>query len=152
MHIRKAEPSDLQKIVLLKESDQATIFQNRIKEMSEGKALYLVADDNDEVVGHAFLKLYGTPSIPQYPSVDDLAVRIDQRRKGIGTQLLQKCEEIVKEKGFTQMGIQVNPDPTCPAHIMYLKYGFTDVGNRPYVDGVYNGVKDWVVDMVKQIA
>ncbi len=151
MTIRKAHEADLEKITLLKESDQAEAFRKKLKEMESGKALYLVADDNGEVVGHAFLKWYGTPSIPDYPSVEDLAVRLDQRRKGIGTMLLEKCEEIAKEKGFSQLGIQVNPDPTCPAHIMYLKYGFSDVGNKPYVDGVYNGVKDWVVDMVKSI-
>lgn len=152
MTIRKALETDLEKIVLLKESEQAEAFHRKLKETMAGKALYLVAEDNGDVVGHAFLKFYGTPSVPEYPSVEDLTVRTDQRRKGIGTLLLKKCEEIVTEKGFTKLGIQVNPDPTCPAHIMYLKYGFTDVGNKPYVDGIYNGVEDWVVDMVKPLA
>ena len=34
---------------------------------------------------------------------------------------------------------------------LYQKLGYTSLGNEPYLDGVYNGVEDWVIDLVKAI-
>jgi ribosomal protein S18 acetylase RimI-like enzyme len=151
MVIRKAEHKDLAHLTVIKNSDMAELLKKRIKEMEEGKGDYLVAEEGDEVVGHVFLRYYGTPHIPEYPNINDLAVRVDKRGQGIGTALVRECEKLSKEKGYSQIGIQVNPEPDCPAQRLYKKLGYTDVGNKPYLDGVYDGVEDWVIDMVKDL-
>jgi hypothetical protein len=55
------------------------------------------------------------------------------------------------EKGFNKIGLAVNPDENCSAHKLYKKLGFKDTGEKPYVDGVYNGVEDWCIDMEKKL-
>ncbi len=151
MIIRPATKSDYSQLTLINDKKTEDVFKQRLKEMEENKVVYLVADERGEVVGHVLLKYYGLPHIPEYPVIEDLAVRLDQRKKGIGSALIKKCEELAKEKGFGKIGIQVNPDRNCPVRIVYEKKSFVDVGNKPYVDGTYDGTEDWVIDMVKNI-
>jgi adenylate cyclase class 2 len=151
MIIRPATKTDIRFLNIIKNKEMDELFLKRLHEMEDGKSTYLVAEDNGEVVGHVLLKYYGISHLPDFPFIEDLAVRTDQRRKGIGTALIKECEKLAQEKCFDKIGIQVNPDKTCPAHVMYEKLGFKDVGNKPYLDGVYDGVEDWVIDMSKDL-
>jgi len=126
-------------------------LEHRLSETAEGKAQYLVAEKDGKVAGHIFLKFYGKPTATEYPDIEDLYVNPDFRHQGIGESLVKECEKIAKEKGFSQIGIASNPDERCPARLLYKKLEFDVVNNVPYVDGVYEGVEDYVVDLVKDL-
>lgn len=57
--------------------------------------------------------------------VDTLAVEEGYRRKGIGSQLLDKAREIQREKNFDKLELHVN---SCnrEAYEMYRKFGFKE--------------------------
>lgn len=151
MIVREAKETDLNSLSKIRTEKLDELFFKRLEEVRNGKGLYFVAEEEGEAVAHVFLKLYGLKHLPDFPNIEDLSVRIDQRRKGIGTALINQCLKLTKEKGFNKVSIQVNAEPNCPAQIMYKKLGFKDIGTKPYIDGIYNGAKDWVIDMVKDI-
>lgn len=81
--------------------------------------------------------------------MEDLYTREDQRGKGLATKLIKKCEKLVKQKGFNKIGLAVNPDLNENAHRFYIKLGYRHDGKKSSIDGVYDGVEDWVIDLEK---
>lgn len=119
-------------------------------EAEEGKAAYLIAKEGGEIVGNVFIKFYGTPTEP-YPNLEDLYVREDTRGRGVGTALLARSEALVRERGYSRVGLSVNPTLNPRAQALYERLGYRDVGRAPYLSGVYDGDEDWVIDMVKSL-
>ena len=57
--------------------------------------------------------------------VDDLAVKAEYRGRGIGTQLLNRMKEKVRDEHLDGLEFQVNARNTA-ARKMYEKFGFTE--------------------------
>jgi GNAT superfamily N-acetyltransferase len=155
MIICPAHTADVEQLVMLKQprTEEHKVAaekmqSRRLAEAAEGKAAYLVAREGSQIVGHVFVKFYGTPMEP-YPNLEDLYVRGDRRSRGIGTELLSRSECLVREKGYTRVGLSVNPTLNPRAKALYERLGYRDVGGEPYLGGVYDGDEDWVIDMVK---
>ena len=151
MKIRLATIADISAITLMKKIDDQDRYVQRINETSEGRSAYFVAEQAGQIIGQVFLKYYGTKAYPDYPNMEDIYVDEHFRGQGVGTALIKECENLVKEKGFTTIGLSVNPSLNKKAMELYQKLGYTSLGNEPYLDGVYNGVEDWVIDLVKAI-
>lgn len=151
MQIRPATKSDIPAITSMKKIEDQDRYIQRINETNEGKSVYLIAEQDGQVIGQVFLKYYGTKTYPEYPNMEDLFVSEDFRDQGVGTALIKECESRTKEKGFTRVGLSVNPSLNKKAMSLYEKLGYVSLGNEPYLDGVYNGVEDWVIDYVKLI-
>lgn len=48
----------------------------------------------------------GIPSEPDYPNMNDLYVSEEKRGIGIGSKLINEAERIVKEKGYSKVGLK----------------------------------------------
>ncbi len=158
MKIRIAVHTDILQLTELKkpktEGYRKKFAENqtkRLQEMDSGRAIYLIAEEDNQIIGHVFVKFYGSQTEPDYPNVQDLYVDEKQRNKGIGTQLIQEAERLAKEKGYKAISLAVNPTLNQQAKELYEKLGYKRTATEPYVDGVYNGVEDWCVDMVKDL-
>jgi GNAT superfamily N-acetyltransferase len=153
--IRQAKDEDRDRLVVLKHYwgnyPAEEYIEHRLRKMRQGEAVYLVAEHEGRIVGHVFLKFYGTPTAPDYPNIEDLYAHPDFRRRGIATALLRQCEQLAKTHGFTAIGLAAGVDENGPARWLYHRLGYERTGSEPYVDGVYNGVEDWVVDMCKTL-
>lgn len=151
--IRPAAVGDLEPLATLKGGDddaRRARTRYRLEEMRHRRAVYLVAV-TDTIIGHVFLKYGGKASQPDYPDIEDLYVHPDYRQIGVGMRLIDECERMARENGFTQIGLAVTVDPDSLARRLYDKLGYTLTEAAPYVDGIYDGVEDWVIDMVKEI-
>jgi ribosomal protein S18 acetylase RimI-like enzyme len=151
MIIRPATPHDIRAITRLKDIQDDSRYIKRVSETAEGVASYLLAEENGELVGQIFLKYYGTPTYPGYPNMEDLLVSDRFRQRGIGTALIVDCEKLASEKGFTKIGLSVNPQLNPQAKLLYEQLGYASVGGEPYLSGVYNGTEDWVIDLAKEL-
>ncbi|MFZ2199281.1 MAG: GNAT family N-acetyltransferase [Microgenomates group bacterium] len=151
MKIRLATIADIPAIASMKKIEDNDRYMQRINETTDGKSAYLVAEQSNQIIGQVFLKYYGTKKYSDYPNMEDLFVDEKFRGQGVGTTLIKECENRAKEKGFTMIGLSVNPSLNKKAMSLYEKLGYTSLGNKPYLDGVYNGVEDWVIDLVKAI-
>ncbi len=85
---------------------------------------YLVAREGDDVVGYAGLAVGGTEAW-----VQNLAVRADRQRGGIGTRLLQALLDEARRRGVRAVLLEVAVDNPA-AQRLYDRYGFEPVGIR----------------------
>jgi GNAT superfamily N-acetyltransferase len=99
--------------------------------------------------GWALIAWDGKSSAPTYPDIFDLYVHRDWRGQGIGQQILHACEQIVRNAGHSKIGLAVNPDLNPRAYRFYQRLGYAPLSQDKYLDGVYNGVEDWVIDLEK---
>lgn len=146
-----ADESMINETALVKGDNNILLLKDRIRKTMLGEAVFLVALIEKKPVGYVMLKFNGKPTAPTYPDMEDVYVVESLRGKGIGTRLINKCEIISKEKGFKQIGLAVNPTSNLRTKQLYERLGYKDVSDKQYLDGVYNGVEDWVVDMVKDL-
>lgn len=149
MTISPVTLSDILGLKKIKPSLDNSTIQNRLKLQENGMAVFLILRENNEPIGFVFLKLKGKQTHPDYPDMEDLYIREGSRGRGYGTILVGECEKIAKEKGFRKIGLAVNPTENLQAKLLYEKLGYVHDGKKSYVDGVYNGVEDIVIDLEK---
>ena len=94
---------------------------------------YVVALDEDEVLGYAGVVL----NPPQEAWVNNMAVRRDRQRHGIGRALLEDLLATARRAGIATTLLEVAAD-NAPAQAMYQRYGFQTVGVRR---GYYQATK-----------
>lgn len=152
MSIRNAIIDDNQQLKEVKPELEDKRINNRLQEQTEGKADFLILEENSKIVGFVYLKYYGKETHPDYPDIEDLYTKENEREKGYGSILVKECERLVKERGYKKIGLAVNPKHNDSSRKLYERLGFRYIGEKPYIDGVYNGVEDWCIDMEKDLA
>lgn len=90
----------------------------------QGDGFYLVAWDRDEPLGHAHLALTDPPEL------QDVQVRPESRRRGIGSALTTAAEREAAARGFDRLRLTVSVD-AAPAQALYRKLGYVDAGVPP---------------------
>lgn len=91
--------------------------------MSENR-IYLVAKQNEEIVGFAG----GMLNFPEM-EIMNIVTKKTHRRKGIGKLLLEKLIEMAKEKSIQQIFLEVN-EKNENARKLYEKLGFEEMSRR----------------------
>jgi GNAT superfamily N-acetyltransferase len=130
--------------------DQAT-FEKRIALQQSGNGEFILIFNNKQLKGFVLLKWHGKPTHPEYPDMEDLFVLEDARGKGYGTALILEREVRTNEKGYKKIGLAVNPTLNAQVHKLYTQLGYHHDGKKEYVDGIYDGVEDVVIDMEKNL-
>jgi len=149
--IRKATLKDIDQLKKVKPSLNDGQVVERLKRQGEKLVEYLVLEKDEEIVSFVLLKWHGKESHLEYPDIEYLYTREDRRGKGFATKLIKKCEKLVKRKGLKKIGLAANPDLKENARRLYEKLGYHHDGGKPYIDGIYDGVEDWVVDLEKRL-
>jgi ribosomal protein S18 acetylase RimI-like enzyme len=135
----------------LKPEIREVIVDDRLMRQKLGDVEFLVVEVNDKVVGFCLLKWYGKETHLEYPDIEDLYINENQRRRGYGSILIQECEFRARQKGYAKIGMTVNPKENPIALNLYKNLGYKPTGEDAYIDGVYNGVEDWCIDLVKNL-
>jgi phosphinothricin acetyltransferase len=158
MNIRRATSQDIEQLTRLKKPQKVhhvkKFHDNQIKrldDMEKGEAIYLVAEEDGQIIAQLLLKMNGTAYEPDYPNMNDLYVSEEKRGMGIGSKLINEAERIAKEKGYSKVSLAVNPIFNPKAKALYERLGYHRTDTEPYLDGVYDGDEDWVIDMVKNL-
>jgi ribosomal-protein-alanine N-acetyltransferase len=85
---------------------------------------YRVAIENDEVLGYA-----GLAATAEEAWVQNIAVRRDAQRRGLGRALLEALLDESARRGIKQTLLEVAVD-NAPAQRLYARYDFEPVGIR----------------------
>ena len=93
------------------------LAQNRL-------ARYIVAVENDEIVGYA-----GTWLVINEAHVTNVAVSGQRRREGIGRLLMQKLMDLARENDMESMTLEVRVSNAAARHL-YEQLGFVEAGIR----------------------
>ncbi|OIP98400.1 hypothetical protein AUK40_01665 [Candidatus Wirthbacteria bacterium CG2_30_54_11] len=127
------------------------LISRRLQLQADGSAEYLVLLVDQRIVGFIVLKWNGNVTHPEYPYMEDLFIQEEHRGAGHGTRLISECERLAKERGASMIGLAVNPHENQRAMLLYASLGYRHDGGQEYLDGVYDGKEDWVVDMAKSL-
>ena len=117
-HIEALEPIEAQ--LFGDDRWSAAMFWN---ELANGH-FYLVARDGDDVVGYAGLTVSDTEAW-----VQNIAVRADRQREGIGGTLFEALLAEADRRGARAVLLEVAVDNRAAQHL-YDRYGFEAVGVR----------------------
>lgn len=151
IRIRKASNLDLPALQTIRRSLSAKAVEERLKRQEREEVDFLALEENGEIISFVLLKWQGKPTHPEYPDIEDLYTKESKRRLGYGSKLLKRCEELVKERNFTKIGLAVNPTLNKTAREFYERRGYKHNGEAAYLDGTYNGTEDWVIDLEKEL-
>ena len=94
-------------------------------ELASGHHYLVALDDAGRVAGYAGLALVR----PAEAWVQNIAVRRDAQRAGIGRALLEALISYAEQRGAAQVLLEVAAD-NAPAQQLYARYGFEPVGVR----------------------
>ena len=152
IRIIDAKPSDTFELVKVKEryglKNVAERFQWLEKKV-DGRWLLLKRSDN--IIGWCVVMWKSKKPLKNCSFLQDLYIRPEHRNKGYGTYFIGAIEEMVKEKGYSMIGLAVNPDDNQAAYRLYERLGYRHDGTPRYIDGIYDGYEDWVIDLIKQL-
>jgi ribosomal protein S18 acetylase RimI-like enzyme len=87
----------------------------------QGDGFYLVAWENEEPLGHAYIALTDPPEL------QDVSVRAEHRRRGIGSALTTAAENVACEHGFGSLRLEVSQENSA-AQALYRNCGYVDIG------------------------
>lgn len=130
--------SDFEEIkdILLEEFDnfwKPSILESELK--SENSK-YIVAKENGKIVGFA-----GLWFSPIDAEITNIVTKKSERKRGIGTLLLDKLIEMAKEANRDNISLEVN-EKNIAAGILYENVGFEIAGIRK---NYYNGKENAII-------
>jgi GNAT superfamily N-acetyltransferase len=146
-----ASIADITKLAKVRRNFDETEILARFDWLATVNVTWYVWWAAQEPLGWVLIQWQGKPTAPGVPDLNDLYVHPDWRSQGIGTQILSVCEQIVSAAGYTKLGLAVNPDLNPRAYLLYQRLGYYAISQDKYLDGVYGGVEDWVIDLEKHI-
>lgn len=136
--IRKAKVEDAKSIVSAEQdiAQEPGYFCSESSELSEEnvrktiqspRGVYLVAEKEGILVGHAFLEILDLQNLSHIAQLN-IAVHKGYQRKGIGTQLMERIIEWAKQSGRVEK-IELNVRASNTGAIaLYKKMGFFEEG------------------------
>lgn len=86
---------------------------------------YLVAEDGDDVVGHAVVSV-----VAEISELQRIAVDARHRRHGLATSLLEETVALSRTEGADRMLLEVRED-NAGAIAFYQARGFVEIDRRP---------------------
>lgn len=138
MQILEMNLDDFEKIkdCLQEEFDEFWTPNILKSELESSNSKYIVAKENENIVGFAGIII----------SIDDteitnIVTKKAERKRGIGTLLLDKLIEMTKKENRDKISLEVNEN-NIEAKNLYIKNGFEIVGRRKKY---YNGIDDAII-------
>lgn len=126
--IREMREKDLDAVKTIaqgwfKDVRRQAISERLVDEYFKKRAIALVAETEAAIVGQIFAFESENPWKTRTASIWFLGVAKEQRRKGIGTKLLEECLSRLKALGYTDVEMVVD-DGNTGAEKLYAKLGF----------------------------
>jgi len=128
--IRAAIPADVDAIARLERENlgddawsQALVAEGVAGELPT--VLYLVAEDGDDVVGHAVVSV-----VADISELQRIAVDVEHRRHGLATSLLEEVASLARSEGSDRLLLEVRED-NAGAIAFYAARGFVEIDRRP---------------------
>lgn len=142
MIVRPMTEQDLDEVVEIENTafSQPWTKQGFLDTLRNKDTLYLVAEENGEILGYLGLWQYFEEA-----DITNVAVKSTARRKGVGTALLEEIIKQAEVRGITVLTLEVRKSNEAAIRL-YEKQGFQSVGIRP---GFYDMPREDAVMMKK---
>lgn len=138
LKIEKMTLDDLDSIqgILLTDFDNFWTYSTFIEELNNTNSYFIVAKNDDEIVGFAGLKV-----IVDEADIMNIVVKKSFRHNGIGSVLLEHLISYSKVKNLKTITLEVN-EHNLSAIRLYDKFNFDHIGIRKKY---YNGESDAII-------
>lgn len=137
IEIEEMKIEDYEKIKdnLIEEFDEFWTPSILKSEIENEKSNYVVAKENDSIVGFAGIMIF-----PDDVEITNIVTKKSERKKGIGTLLLEKIIEMSKNTERENISLEVNEKNDIAINL-YTKFGFKKIGLRKkYYNGIDNAI------------
>jgi GNAT superfamily N-acetyltransferase len=130
--IRQADGAD--RSLLIHVLGQEAFFKARLRMQRRRHGILLVAWQGSVPVGTVYLWLAPAEEkelrreLPDVPILNRLSVTETQRRRGIGTRLIEEAERVLRERGHKRVALGVGPGNRL-ARRLYERLGYRDWGH-----------------------
>lgn len=132
--VREATPADVEALTQLR--PPRGIHADRVGgEGADSK--YVIAEVNGRPAGFGVIRFTGDPlwdRPEQVPLVMDLYVSPTLRRRGIARRVLTALEKSARDRGFSCVYLQVQPQKNPRVVDLYKKLGYQPLQAKPYPD------------------
>jgi len=126
---REPNPQDIDALLAIEQQSFRSPWSRKLfeKELTLAFCYNRVAELKAErqLAGYIFCWL-----APPEASIMSIAVKPEQRRRGLGSYILGKALEDLKKQGFREAFLEVRPS-NHSARSLYQRFGFREVGVRP---------------------
>ena len=127
---------ELMKDTLYSDFDNFWSYNILKQELENEKTTYVVAKENNEIVGFAGMMVFMDEA-----TLNNIVVKKSCRGRGIGGELLEALIEICADLNLKTFTLEVNTLNT-PAIKLYEKFGFKNLGIRKKY---YNNSQDAII-------
>jgi len=107
MKIRLTKKSDLIYLDKIRDKKLHKLHLKRIKTQERKEAEYLIAFYNKKPIGHVFINYKSKRRWHKSPIIEDLFIKDEEREKGYAKKIMLYAENLVKEKGFKTIELDV---------------------------------------------
>lgn len=102
VHLRTLQEKDLLALEWHGGADLRSFYQTEWQAHQSGEVSVVVAAFNDFAIGQAAIHWLGKATHPHIPDLQSVRVLEAFRGQGIGSQLLEICENIVRSQGHSR--------------------------------------------------
>lgn len=128
--VRRARPHDAERLAEMERACFTNPNPELILHVCGFVDGFLIAEGDDDLLGYVLF----TPSSSSHARVLSLAVSPDHRRRGVATRLMRGAFDVLRERGFESLGLEVRVS-NKPAQSLYDQLGFGVVGvDESYYD------------------
>lgn len=135
--IEKFKSEDIENALKLEESHKIKILSKKIleSEINAENHYYIVAKENDDVVGYA-----GISYVLDIADLLSIVVDKSKTRQGIASLMLEDLIEYCTQNSIREIILEVRKSNTS-AQNLYSKYGFKQISIRKnYYDNIENAI------------
>ena len=115
------------------------LYLRYIDEQNKAERIVLIAESDGDFTGYVTIKWkahYPFFAEQGIPEIADFNVLIRYRRKGIGSKLMDRAEDLIRERSpLVGIGVGLYPDYGA-AQVMYVKRGYVPDGKGIYRDTI----------------
>lgn len=108
--VRRATEDDLPALRENEARPDLGLAEIHFEAQQQGKLIYAVALEDDDILGTALLDLKAEGDYPWLPELRNMWVYPDKRRRGAGRALSQWLEQQAREAGHTAVYLAVDPN------------------------------------------
>jgi len=134
LRVRHARPTDTERVVGIERRCFTNPNPTLLANVCGAVDGFLVAETDDGIAGYVLF----TPSSAFRARILSLAVAPEHRRKGVGTRLMHGAFDVLRERGFENVGLEVRVS-NAPAQSLYDDLGFAPAGVE---EGYYDDGED----------
>ncbi len=126
MHVRQMNEEDVDAAAIINSNEfsaDRAFSQEKFQKAFEKSIAAIAAEENNKIIGYLFAVHKELSWTPNTAYIQLLGVDKTHQKKGVGSAMLERCLETLKQKGYKNVELIV-PVNREESQALYKKFGF----------------------------